>query len=256
MKKPLAIANLIVFGGMIYMNFLGGTGAINDISTGEVSGLYPTLFTPAGVTFSIWSVIYLFNLAFVVHQLIKAFRFPENFDNKLNQGFFFICITNAAWIVAWHRLAVGYALFLMFILLVFLIATYWQSRKPKYTSEFLTEYVNFSIYLGWISVATIANSAIYITAMGVRYDGTLAAILTLAVLAVAVLLGLFFLFKQHNPWYTLVILWASVGIYLARSADLSDGAGSVKIGAIGAVIILVSALAYHRISSKKSIITA
>ena len=254
MKKLLAVANLIVFVGMIYMNFLGGSGAINEISTVEVSGLYPTLFTPAGVTFSIWSVIYLFNLAFVVHQLIKAFRFPENFDKKLNQGFFFICITNATWVVAWHRLAVGYALFLMLILLVFLIATYWRSRKPKYTSEFLTEYVNFSIYLGWISVATIANAAIYLTELGVRYDGTWASLLTLCVLAVAVLLGLFFLFKQQNLWYTLVILWASFGIYWARSIDMSEGAELVEGGAIVAIIILLSALVYHRISLRKSLI--
>ena len=57
MKKLLALSNLIIFGGMIYLNFLGGTGALYGVSTGDVSGLYPTLFTPAGFTFSIWSVI-------------------------------------------------------------------------------------------------------------------------------------------------------------------------------------------------------
>jgi len=246
MKKLLALVNLIVFAGMIYLNYLGGTGSINGISTGDVSGLYPNLFTPSGITFSIWSIIYLFNLAFIVHQLIKAFRFPDEFNLKLNQGFFGICLINGTWVLAWHHLALGYSLLLMFILLGLLIATYTQSRTKAYSNRYFTEYVNFSIYLGWISVASIANSAIYLSQIGVSSEGNLAAILTIVTITVAVLLGLFFLFKQNNPWYVLVIIWASFGIYLARSVDSTAGASLVKVAAIAAMVIMSLALAYRR----------
>ena len=242
---------------MLYLNYLGGAGKINGLSTGEVSALYPTLFTPAGLTFSIWGVIYLFNLAFLIHQVYKAFYLEENFDPRLNQGFFFICITNSVWIVAWHRLAIGYALFLIILLLVFLIATYWQSTRPRYKSEYFTEYVNFSIYLGWLSVATIANSAIYLTTVGVSAYGQSAGILTLVMIAIAIALAIFFILGQSNYWYALVILWASYGIYAARdqaimNADVGgvpDGTSLVKMVALGGVIIIFATLVYYRLIS-------
>ena len=260
MKRVLAVVNILVFAGMIYLNYLGGAGKINGISTGEVSGLYPTLFTPAGFTFSIWGIIYLFNLAFLVHQTFKAFYLQENYDSRLNQGFFFITVTNAVWIVAWHRLAIGYSLFLMFVLLLFLIATYWQSTRPKYNSEYVTEFMNFSIYLGWISVATIANTAIFLTTVGVAPYGQTAAILTVVIIAVALVLALYFILGQNNLWYALVILWASYGIYAARDqvifqangAEVPEGTGLVKMTALIGVFIVFAGLVYYRIISRKA----
>ena len=133
-------------------------------------------------------------------------------------------------------------------MLVLLIVTYLQARKEKKSTEYVTEYMNFSIYLGWISVASIANVSIWLTQIGVDYEGVLASILTIVVIAVAVVLGLVFVFKQNNPWYALVILWASYGIYMARSVDVSNGAESVKIGALIAVIILAIGIVYKRLA--------
>lgn len=260
MKRILAIVNILVFAGMIYLNYLGGVGKINGLSTGEVSGLYPSLFTPAGFTFSIWGIIYLFNLAFLVHQTYKAFFLQENFDPRLNQGFFFISVTNAVWIVAWHRLAIGYALFLMVVLLFFLIATYWQSTRPKYKTEYVTEYINFSLYLGWISVATIANTAIYLSTKGYAVYGQTAGILTVVMIAVAVVLALYFILGQSNIWFGLVILWASYGIYAARDqvifqangAAVPEGTEWVKMAALVGVFVVFAGLVYYRITTRKT----
>jgi len=259
MRRVLAVVNLFVFTGMIYINYLGGAGKINDISTGEVSALYPNLFTPAGYTFSIWGVIYLLNLAFIIHQLYKAFYLVENYDAKLNQGFFFITVTNAVWIVAWHRFALGYSLFLMLIMLVFLIATYWQALRPKYKSEYITEYVNFSVYLGWISVATIANAGIFLTTTGVEPFGLNSALLTAGVMALVIGITLFFVLVQANVWYALVILWAYVGIYIARRDELTSLQGKAPEGsvlvswvALAGCLVILATLAYHRITFKKT----
>jgi len=252
MKKLLALGNLLVFGGMIYLNYLGGSGNLYGNATGDVSGLYPTLFTPAGLTFSIWSIIYSFNLAFVIHQLNKAFRFPGSFNFKMNLGFLFVCLVNAGWVLAWHQLAVGASLVLMGFILVGLIYTYLQARASESSAKYYTEYVNFSIYLGWISVASIANVAIYLTQVGVGYEGTIAAILTIVTILVALMLGLFFIFKQGNPWYAMVILWASIGIYLARTVDVSAGAELVKFAAIANIAILTVGLIYKSFIAKRT----
>lgn len=247
MNKILAIVNLLLFGGMLYLNYLGGVGELNDVSTGEVSGVYPNLFTPAGFTFAIWSIIYLFNIAFVIYQLMKAFSTDAYYNTKLNIGFFLICLINSAWLVAWHHNALGVSMLLMILLLGLLIFSYQQSRTSALTFSYVTEYITFSIYLGWISVATIANSAIYLTYIGFTPDAILAATFAILVIVVALFLALYFLFKQSNPWFPLVILWASYGIYSARAIDPAVGAPMVKIAAMITIVILVGSIAYKRL---------
>ena len=247
MKKILAILNLTIFIGMLYLNYLGGIGELNGVSTGEVSGIYPNLFTPAGLTFAIWSVVYLFNFAFVIYQLRKSFGSERYFNNNMNIGFLLICVTNAAWLLAWHHSALGYSMVLMIVLLGLLIYTYQQSRTSSITWDYFMEYVTFSIYLGWISVATIANATIYLTQNGVSINGEIPAVITIIVIGVALLLAFYFLFREDNLWYPLVILWASYGIYSARAVDAAAGADLVKLGAIAAMVILAGAMGYKKI---------
>ena len=148
----------------------------------------------------------------------------------------------------------------MLVLLLFLIATYWQSTRPKYNSEYVTEYMNFSIYLGWISVATIANTAIFLTTRGVEAYGQTAGILSVVVIAVAIALALYFILGQSNLWYALVILWASYGIYAARDriifeangAAVPEGTALVKMAALVGVFIIFAGLVYYRIISRKT----
>jgi hypothetical protein len=244
MNKILAILNILLFIGMLYLNYLGGIGELNGVSTGEVSGIYPNLFTPAGFTFAIWSIIYLFNIAFVIYQLIKAFSSNEYFNTKMNIGFLLICVTNASWLLAWHYGALGYSMILMLILLALLIYTYRQSKTSGLTYSYVTEYVTFSIYLGWISVATIANAAIYLTQNGFTFDSPLSAMITIVTILVALSLALYFLLNEENIWYPLVILWATYGIYSARAVDIAAGADLVKIGAIISMIVLIGFIGY------------
>ena len=117
--------------------------------------------------------------------------------------------------------------------------------------EYIAEYLHFSIYLAWISVASIANVSIWLTHMGIAPYGNAQGIVTLLVLAVAAGLSLYFIFWQKNVWYPLVMVWAFYGIFIARTEDLSEGAEMIQFGAFAGLLIVFSAMAYFRIKQRR-----
>ena len=96
-RKIILILLPVIFLLMLYVNFLSGTGKLNGISAGEVSALYPTYFTPAGYTFTIWGVIYIFNILLVVYALVNGFKEQEGFPSQTLLLLYFIaCLINTA----------------------------------------------------------------------------------------------------------------------------------------------------------------
>ena len=77
----------------------------------------------------------------------------------------------------------------------------------------------FSVYLGWITVATIANvTAVLVYTFGVPSFGALAEFFTVFVIGVAVAITLAMLVTKKDVGYSLVIIWALLGIYLKQSS--------------------------------------
>jgi hypothetical protein len=105
MKKfrTLAIANFLGFVSTVVFNWLAIGLPINGKTTGELSDMYPNLFVPAGITFSIWGVIYLLLFVFVVFQLIEAYRKSGNSAsiNAIGPWFIISSAANCCWILAW-----------------------------------------------------------------------------------------------------------------------------------------------------------
>lgn len=194
---------------MIVINSLANIVPFNNISTAAVSDSFKVFFVPAGYVFSIWGVIYLGLLAYSFYQarsdskvLLKAAPYVVIGN-----------IANSFWIVLWHWLLIPFTLPLMLILLVSLIKTYLVLKESKDLNSWFTT-VPFGIYLGWISVATIANiTAIfdYYSVKTLVLDGpTWASLLIL----VAGVLGTVFIRRYKEITYPLVIIWAVVGIAL------------------------------------------
>ena len=110
--------NLLLFGGMIAMNYLANALPMNGKTTGQLSDSYPNLFVPAGITFSIWGIIYLLLAGYC------AVQFTGNNQAVLAiTGWLFAisCILNAIWIVCWHYEKLPLSLFTMVALLITLI---------------------------------------------------------------------------------------------------------------------------------------
>jgi translocator protein len=228
------------------VNALANILPINGLNTGQVSALYPSLFTPAGITFSIWSIIYLLLIGFVVLQWVKkdAYVFAE-----ISALFWLSCVLNSLWILAWHFLLVSMSVTIMLLLLLTLVQMFLKIRKISLTlwHEKLLIRLPFTIYLAWICVATIANIATLLVYN--QWSGLFLSPLlwTLVMMCIATLLAVYITLRFRVPAFALVVGWALYGIYVRWQNDEQPG---IPYVAVGLLIILMFASAFSFYKSR------
>jgi len=211
----IKIFSAVAYIAMVFINFLANNLPINNRSTGDISNDYPNLFTPAGLTFSIWGLIYLLLGAYVIYQFIKKSEEKEHLFKKINILFMFTSLANISWIFAWHYDYIGISVLIMLTLLFLLIKIANILRKEKFTSlEKALVYGPFSIYFGWITVATIANITVFLVSIGWNDFGIQDFIWTSILLLTGALIGILRMHKDKNIIYGLVFVWAYLGILL------------------------------------------
>jgi len=246
MNKPRTLAILNLLGGIavLTVNTLANTLPINGLNTGEVSRFYPNLFVPAGFTFSIWSVIYLLMLGFMALSIKWMWNAPSLrpglLATEISPLFLLTCVLNSAWILVWHHLFVGLSVLVMLAFLATLIMAYLRLQKHRksvtgYRKVFLYHF--FVVYLGWISVATIANITAWLVSMKWSGFGLDPAYWSLTLIAIAIVLATIFVSVKRDHAYGWVIAWALFGIYAAQAATTSS-IGSLALG--GVILILLS----------------
>lgn len=247
-RLPLAIANLFAFVVVVVVNALATTIPLGGMTTGQLSDLYPNLFVPAGLTFSIWGIIYILLGVYAVYGLVFSSRKPEpsnSFMGKVGILFVVTCVANAGWIFSWQYRVLPLSLVCMVVLLVALMLIYNRlnvGRSSAGGSEKYMVHLPMSIYLGWISIATIAN----VTALLVYYKWDLFGIeeqvWAIVMITVGILLGLLFLFYRKDIFYTLTINWAVLGILLKRMAVDRDATQGIIITSIIGLCVLTAAI--------------
>jgi len=246
-RLTLAILNIIGYVGVLVVNFLANAIPIGGKNTGELSDQYPNLFVPAGLTFSIWGVIFLLLGIFVVYSLIYTLQnrnlTTDTFLDKIGYWFFVSCLANMSWIFAWHYEILPLSLVLMLVILASLIAIYQRQKigisSVSNTEKYLT-HLPFSIYLGWITVATIANITALLVNAGVGGLGIGEAPWAVIVIIVSIGIGLTMIFNRRDVFYGLTVAWALLGIYIKRS-NAPDVIQSVVIVSIAGVVLLLLA---------------
>jgi len=242
----LSILNLLGFLGTIVVNALANILPINNKTTGELSDLYPNLFTPSGLTFAIWGLIYALLAVFVVYQLIPSVRGDDQkiyFVQRIGPLFFISCLANIGWIFAWHYEVVPLSLFLMLILLGCMLAIYLRLNIGKSGASKAEKYflhLPFSVYLGWIIIATIAN----VTAVLVNINwnawglGEQFWAVAVIIVGIGIAIALSMLFTRKDIFYSLVVDWALLGILLKRLAvDTVCNQSVVIVTIVGPVLI-------------------
>ena len=247
LRKTLSILNLLGFLGMVIVNYLAVALPLNNKTTGELSDQYPNLFVPAGFTFSIWGVIYLLLAIFIVYQLIYALRKNTqniSFLKKIGLLFFVSSLANLSLVFAWHFELVSLSLFLMLILLGSLMAIYLKlqiGRSDLSKSEKYLVHLPFSVYLGWITIATIANTTALLVDLGWNRFGVSEQFWTIAVIIIGIAISLTILFYRKDIFYCLVVDWALYGILIKRlTTDAVPVPSIITVVILGLTVISVA----------------
>jgi benzodiazapine receptor len=244
-------ANIVAFILTLIVNGLSNTTLIGGKTTAEVSNSYPTLITPAGYVFSIWGIIYVLLGVFLVYQALPSQK-DKPFQKQVSVLFILTSVFNIVWLFFWQNELLPVSVAVIITFLASLIAIYLRLNIGKSNvslKEKLCVHVPFSVYLGWVTIATIAN--ISVTLVSVGWDGFGISLQTWAilVLALAVILDLAVIATRRDIAYSFVFIWALVGIGVNQAANPSI----VLVSEIAVVIIavaLVITIAFTRFRKK------
>ena len=224
-----AVLVIVATVGMIAYNVLAAAGLVNGVTPAIISDKYPTVLTPAGYAFSIWSLIYLGMAAFSVYQLLGAnlgrFR-------SVRSLYIFSCLLNCGWIYFWHREQIGVCLAIIFALFAALIVLLILFDRMEAHSGSLFTKAPFGIYAGWATAAAIGNFAIFLKYEDVELSISAWNVLGVLFILFAAALAVIVRLKLRNYFYPLAIAWALTAIAIKQGGNTA-----IVIGAACAVVI-------------------
>jgi len=232
------IVNLISVIVALTVNILASALPLNGQNTGEISDRFQVYFVPAGYVFAIWFFIFLGWIIFSIYQSL-----PSQKENprlrRLGYLFAISNIVNAIWLFMWHYNFFGVSVLVMLTLLGLLIASYVRldvNRSSAKGAEWWSVDLPFSIYLGWITVATVANITSWLYSIGWNGFGIAAPVWAVIMIVVASIVGLLMTLARKDAAYLFVLIWSFIGIAV-KQADTALVANTAWIGA-GAMFVL------------------
>jgi len=247
MKKDIwrQIANILSVVLALTVNILASTLPLNGQNTGEISDRFQVFFVPAGYVFAIWGVIYIGWIAFAVYQALPAQKESPRL-RKLGYLFALSGLLNAAWLFCWHYNQFGLSVLVMLGLLGLLIASYLRldvGRTPVGNAEKWCVDVPFSTYLGWISVAAIANVTDWLYFVNWNGFGIAPEIWAVIMLLVASLVGVMMALTRRDSAYLFVFAWSFAGIAVKQAATpmVAYAAWAAAVVALGLAVYSIVA---------------
>lgn len=239
MTRLFQLLNMVALVVTIGINYLSNTGIFNNETMATISAKYQNLFTPAGYAFSIWGLIYIGLLGFVIY----FGPFIKNTDDKekiiLNVGWWFIvsCVANSLWVFTWLYEYTFLTIPIMVLLFISLLKIIGNNRDLIESKDFRTTIflrLPFYIYSGWISVALIADVAAYLKKIQWSGFGISETSWTVLMFAVAAIIHLYMVWKINMTAFALVAVWALIAIAVANK----DSNHMVYISAIITAIFI------------------
>ncbi|WP_341478027.1 tryptophan-rich sensory protein [Christiangramia sabulilitoris] len=237
----------------IFINYLAQTGIFNDYTIGEISDIYSNLFTPADYAFSIWGLIYVELLLFSGFMVYQAYSNGKYTDFIKNTSFWFI-IANAGtclWVIAWSYMYIGLSVVLMFLILAKLLKVILNNDMEIWDAPFKVIFFYWwpiCLFSGWITVASIANMASWLTEIG--WDGAVFTEVewTVIMIGIAVIINLCMIYLRNMREFAAVGVWALVAIYIRHRGDQDFIAYTAMAGAI----LLFVNISYHGFINRKT----
>jgi hypothetical protein len=236
--------NIVALVATLIVNYLSNALPLNGKTPAEISNSLPNLFVPANYVFSVWGVIYFFLIAFVVYQAL-----PSQRQNPLLRriGYLFVVssIANISWIFLFHYDQYGLSVIAMLALLVTLITIYTRigvGVTPVKAAARWWIHTPFSVYLGWITVATVANISFWLTSIQWNGFGIEDAAWAIIMLVVATLVAAAVIVTRRDIAYSAVILWALVGIYFNQQIQEPTVTTTALVMAAVVAVVLAARL--------------
>jgi hypothetical protein len=245
MKNKIKYLVVITFIIMIVVNVLANALPINGMDTGVVSDSFPNLFAPAGITFAIWGIIYSLLGIFSFYQLgiiNKNDAVSAELLDRVGIFFSISSVINSLWIFSWHYQIIPLSIILMLGLLYCLIKIVDTIKIEKLSrrEKFFIK-VPFSIYFGWITVATIANATTLFVSLNWNRFGIPESVWTVILIIIGAAIGILTMLNNKDYFYGLVIIWAYFGIIIKHTTIFQNQFPSVIItAAICIALVLVA----------------
>lgn len=218
-KKIIKISVLCVYVVMVATNYLAAMLPLGGQDTGQISENYPNLFAPAGYAFSIWGLIYALIGIYVIYQMRRK---DDDLTLKVNRLFIVNALLNSSWLFAWHYNLIWLSVIIMAGLLITLIRIADIFRKKDLTlKESWLMRLPFSVYFGWITVATIANITVFLVYLGWNGFYLSDVFWTISVILIGALIGSWRMLRDRFVPYGLTLVWA----YSAILAKHLSGGG-------------------------------
>jgi hypothetical protein len=240
-------ANVVAVAAVLIVNMLSETLPINGVTSAQVSDSYPSLFTPPGYVFSIWGVIYTLAIVFMIYQARPSQR-NEGYLTRI--GFLYLvgALANMCWLLVFHYSygvpqLLAASLIPMIVLLLCLLSIYQRldiGKRQVSRNQKLVVHLPISVYLGWISLAIIANIASTLNALIPGIPMSAQALWTALVVVVALVITVLMVWTRRDFAFGLVVIWASIGIALNRIAIPLIWATSIAAAVIVAILIILA----------------
>ncbi len=224
----------------ITINGVANVLPLNGLTTGEISDRFDIYFFPAGYAFSIWGLIYLGLIIYTVYQALPAQKDNQALK-RIAPAYWLGSLANSLWIFLWHFEVFPLTLIAMLGLLSSLLYIYLQLKNSEGSQKWLVK-LPFSVYLGWITVATVANTSQFLFYFNWGGWGITSAVWAVIMIAVASLLGLLMIWRENDTPYLLVLVWAFIGITVSQAptAIVTTAAWTaVAVLVVGVLITLI-----------------
>lgn len=251
LKRIISLSNVIATVLTIIINSLSNTSILGANTVGEISDAYPTFFTPAGYVFAIWGIIYALLLVFSIHQVLPKQQ-DAPFREKIGLYYILCSVTNIIWIVLWVNNYILFSTILMFLLLASLIVIYRRLDSigaQMSLRENLAVFLPFSVYLGWITVASIGNVAVTLVSLNWNGWGLSELSWTILMIGVAIAVTLIMIVRKRDIGFSLVLIWALLGI-LVKQSDVQNIVLTTGSG-IGLIVIALIVQAVRSLRQEK-----
>jgi hypothetical protein len=222
--------------GVIVFNWLAATGRLGS-DTAAISDKYPTLLTPAGYAFSIWSLIYLGLIAFSIYQMM-----PANLGRfgAVRSFYIFSCALNCAWLYFWHREQIVICFVVIAALAVTLAVICYHVRDPESLSDTWAAKAPFGLYFGWVTAATLVNLTIMLKFLNLDISHSAETILAVCFVLLAAALAILVRLKLSNYFYPIAVAWALTAIAVKQSGQTLI----VVAAAAGVIACLIASLSF------------